>query len=353
MTSLLTHNGTYRSAAWTGRDRVEVRDFDVQELGPDDVRVRVAYSGICGSDLHAMRAPEDFGVAEQDLAISPGTPGHEFSGVVDAVGDAVTEVQPGDRVACLPRIPCGACGACRLGDVVRCSRKIRAPRGGWAQVVVRDKRFLRSLVPGLSLRAAALAEPTACCLRGLDLARARSVSTALVIGGGPMGLITAALALRNGFNDVVLSEPQPYRRALAERLGATAVDPGEGPVAELAADVLGGAPEVVFEAVGHPSTVEDAVDAVAVGGTVVVLGVAGRDDVARIRPWVLFDKEMAIVGAWGVEDTFERAMRWLRSADIDVLASHDFALEDISTALDVARSGLSSKVLLRPTEVPA
>ncbi len=220
--------------------RLAERPQPVPQAG--EVVVKVAFCGICGSDVHATEAS-----ASQ---VGPGTVlGHEFSGEVVVSADPAW--QPGDRVVAVPLWPCDACrpaGACRDGLGILCPRNRivgLAPEvpGGYAEYVRIGASQLLAVPEDIALDAAALAEPLAVGAHAVRLAGQLLGRRVLVIGAGPIGLATAAFAARAGARDVVVSEIDSRRRERAGRLGATAlIDPLAGSVAAHFGAVAGGAP---------------------------------------------------------------------------------------------------------------
>jgi threonine dehydrogenase-like Zn-dependent dehydrogenase len=252
-------------ATWRGETRFTLDEVPEPVPGPGEVLVAVHTAGICGSDVHATQG------------LFPVTPprvlGHEYSGRVVAVGPGVSPRLRGRPVACEPNYGCGDCPACREGRDSQCVRCVRV--GGFAERVVLPRRSVHPLPPGLEPATAALAEPAACCLAGLETFRMPPVATVVVLGGGLMGLLTLALARARGARTAVLSDPLPSRRALAERLGADlTVDPTREDLAAAVARLTGGrGADVACEAVGKPELVAEAVRLVRPRGIVQLVGV--------------------------------------------------------------------------------
>lgn len=340
-------------------DTIAVLDVEPAELAADQVRIAVAYSGICGSELHPLTDPAAYtggpgpGYAwlrsgrhdpEGDLTF-----GHEYSGVVREVGGAVRSVSVGDPVVCLPRWPCGECGPCRAGNVSWCQLFTIPRRGAWADEIVVPARAVFVLPPDVPLSEAALCEPLSCALRGVDRARRAAGHTALVVGGGPIGLLTATLAARAGAHKVLVSEPRARRREIAEQLGAVPIDPRTESLTDRVDVETGGrGADVIYEAVGDPQTVAEAMSLAARGGTIVVLGVAPPGASAPIEPYRIFDRELTLTGAFGPEIGFGRATELLPALDLKPIITHVFALDDVAEAVRVAASGECGKVMLAP-----
>src|SRR5207244_1096054 len=218
--------------------------------GPGQVVVDINTAGICGTDIHATQG------------LFPWKPpvvlGHEYTGVVRDVGRGVSRRLIGHVVACEPSYGCGECAECHAGRVSQCPRCVRV--GGFAERVVLPVRNVHPLPRGLDPVTAAMTEPAACCLAGLETVDIPRGATVLVIGGGVMGLLTMMLARRRGARRLILSDPIEERRRIAGRLGATiVVDPTRehlrDRVMKLTQDR--GA-DLVCEAVGKPELVGEA-----------------------------------------------------------------------------------------------
>lgn len=328
-----------------GTRDLRVVDRELPALRPQDVRVRVAYSGLCGTELHLYT-----GMIFGQAALEPQALGHEFSGTVVETGAEVTTLRVGDRVTAIPGGPCYECELCRIGRPSMCPNRVSLRSGAWAPEIVLPARIAWRIPDDVSDRAAALTEPLACAIRAVDRSELRSGDHVCVVGGGPIGLLIAAVARASGARDLTLVEPRPYRRQLALKLGADrAVDPGANDVAAVVREATGGMGcEVVFEAVGHPKTIETAISLAAPGGMVLVAGVADRDDTASFKPQELFFKELTIRGTKGVTWGVDRALRWLGKLDLEPLITHTLPLAEAPRAVELALSGEAGKVYLRP-----
>ena len=335
-----------KAAVFHGKHDLRLEDVPVPTIGPDDVLIEVAYCGICGSDLHTYDGME---LSIHKRPSGSRVLGHEVSGVVAEVGANVTTCRSGDRVTCIPWVTCGVCAYCRRGLVNHCERKTLLG-GAMAEYVVAPGGSIYQLPEGVSLRRAALAEPLSCCVWALDLGGLRSGECAVVVGAGPMGLLIALLASRGGAAQTIVSEPNPIRRELAARLGATAVvNPRETDLAtrvRALTDGLGA--DVAFEVVGHPATVRDALSVVRNAGTVVVVGVSDPAATLPIAPYEVFQRELTIRGCLTRRLSFDRGMRWLGALDLDPVITHVFPLDDLASAMAHAKQGAGGKVLLAP-----
>lgn len=300
-----------------------IRVVEVADQPGEGVRVSVASSGICGSDLHLI----SFGPSEVTL-------GHEFGGRLD----------DGSPVAVVPVLTCGHCDRCRSGDGQQCAEAFAgmygiSRHGGMADQVWVDPRCIKALPDGLPLRDACLVEPTAVALHGINRAGLQAGMRVLVIGAGPIGLCAIAVA-RHGGASVDVSAHRTNRVAAGERLGAgTSMASGY---------------DVVLDAAGTQGSMDTAVALVRPGGTVGILA-NFWDPVTMNLAFLL--KEVTLVPAFtyghhhGLSE-FEAAIRIV--SDLPELAgsiiTHRFPLEDATEAFRVAadRGTDSIKVVLEP-----
>jgi 2-desacetyl-2-hydroxyethyl bacteriochlorophyllide A dehydrogenase len=320
-------------------------DAEPDILGPDEVRIDVALSGICGTDLHVYA-----GLVFGTPATGPVALGHEYSGRVVEVGDRVTAFQVGDRVTSIPGGPCYRCFLCRTGRPSLCPNRVSGRRGSWAPSLVVPAQICWRIPDDVPDDLATLTEPLACAIRAVDRAELRAADRICIIGAGPIGLLILAVARASGARTIIVTDPSGYRRDLAARLGADLVlDP-------MATDVLaavrertdGLGVEVVFEAVGLPVTMEQAIAVAAPGGMVLIAGVADRDALATFRPQELFFKELTIRGTKGVTNGIDRALRLLGHLDLAPLITHTFPLSRVQEAVDLGLAGQAGKILLQP-----
>jgi 2-desacetyl-2-hydroxyethyl bacteriochlorophyllide A dehydrogenase len=315
-----------------------------------EVLVKVLACGICGTDL---RLQEGQFLAEQ----YPLTPGHEIAGRAVRVGRQVKHVHEGDLVAVNPNAACGVCYWCLRGRPHLCpqlvSIGVNLP-GGFAEYVVVPGRQLLVMPRDFSPEAAAMLEPTSCCLHGIDQAAIRPGDPTIILGGGSIGLILLQLAKHAGAAPVVVVEPVEAKRQLAQALGADAtLDPtglDEGTLRARLTELTDGGGEVVLEASGHPSAAAVALGLVRRGGTVVFFGVQPPDLTLPLKPFDIYHHEITIRGAFTNPLTDGRARTLLITHRVEVwpLITHRFALADLPAALDVVRRGETIKAMVLP-----
>jgi D-arabinitol dehydrogenase (NADP+) len=320
-----------RAGRILGARHSDVATVEVPTPGPGDVLIEVARAGICGTDLHILDG-------DYELARFPMTPGHEFAGTIVALGEGVRRRRVGERVTADPNLPCGLCPECQRGAVNQCHDL--AVVG-----VTRDGAFARYVsvpegvvvpIGDLSFAEGALVEPLACVVWGLERIRVRAGDLALVFGAGPMGCLLIQALRASGAARVAVVDVAPARLALARTLGADlAVTPDElGRLRELAP--LGF--ELVVEATGIPAVLEGCVEHARPNGTIWVFGVAPGDAMARVSPYLLFRRDLALVGSFAVNQTVPRAVAMIQGGAVRVgpLVSHVLPIESFAEGLRLA-----------------
>jgi L-iditol 2-dehydrogenase len=330
-----------RVATWRGENRFTVDEAPERVAGPRQVVVAVQAAGICGTDIHATQG------------LFPWTPplvlGHEYAGVVTAVGRGVTPRLVGRAVACEPSFGCGHCADCRAGHVSQCSRCTRV--GGFAERVALPLECVHPLPRGLDPVTAALTEPAACCLSGLEMFAMPRGATVVVMGGGIMGLLTMVLARRRGATRLILSDPIEERRRIAHRLGArTVVDPVHEDLRERVLKLTGGrGADVVCEAVGKPALVEQALTLVKPGGVVQLVGVSPKGARLPLDLWDVHFREIRIHGAFGRGTAFPRALALMPRLGVKGLVGARFPLDRIAEGFAHASAGRGAKTVITPS----
>ncbi|HKB25525.1 MAG TPA: zinc-binding dehydrogenase [Methylomirabilota bacterium] len=327
-------------ATWRGENRFTVDETAEPVAGPGQVVVAVHAAGICGTDIHATQG------------LFPWTPplvlGHEYTGVVREVGRGVSRGLVGRPVACEPSYGCGECPECAARRVSQCPRCVRV--GGFAERVALPAHCVHPLPRGLDAVTAAMTEPAACCLAGLEQFEMPRGATVLVIGGGIMGLLTMVLARRRGARRLVLSDPIDERRRLARRLGATVVvDPTRESLRErVQALTRGRGADVVCEAVGKPELVAEAVALTKPTGHLQLVGVNPKGSRLPLDLWDVHYREITLGGAFGRGTAFRRALALMPRLGVRRLVTARFPLERIGEAFAHAAAGRGAKTVLMP-----
>lgn len=311
---------TTRSAVWTGGNDFRIEESAASEPGPGQVRVRVHACGVCMTDVHTIEGK-----------LAPTSPprvfGHEWGGVVDAVGPGVSGLEVGMRVA-------------------------GSGQGGYAELIVAERERVYPIPSGASLDETVFVEPLACCISAVQSSHLPVGATVLVTGAGPMGLLLLLLARRAGAARVIVSEPSPSRRAVAANLGAAvAVDPTSDSLADaIAAFTNGRGVDAALESAGHPAPLADCVEAVTEGGTVVIVGVNPTSARLELPLYRFHRRNLTLRGSYGAHGSgdFRAAVNWLGELSLRPIISHRFALSDVGAAFDLARSGQALKILVNP-----
>ena len=307
------------AAVYTGAGVLRVEDVTAVDPGPGEVQLEVAYTGICGTDLHIVHGDMDARVGERAVL------GHEMSGRVAALGPGVEGWQVGEAVTVMPLRWCGQCPACRAGNQHICLRlrflgidAAGSLQSRWnvpAQTLVR----IPAQVP---LTVAALVEPVAVAVHDVRRARLEPAERVLVVGGGPVGLLISAVATRAG-GEVLVVEPNPHRRRVAEGLGLATVDPSAADVPAVVQDWTSEAgADVAFEVSGAQAGVDTAVGSLSARGRLVLVAIHGTRRSVDLHRF--FWRELTLIGARLYDRSdFEEA--------VAIVASGQLPLADLLT----------------------
>lgn len=340
-----------KAAVLAGPRTVEIRDVEMPELAAGEVLVRMRNVGICGSDLHFFRG---------EFPLPPGfILGHECSGEVEAVADDVTNFVKGDRVAIEGFKVCLTCAHCRTGNYQHCaSRKAFGlnTHGGLREYQALPAYALYKLPDEIDFELGALLEPLTVGVHGLRLVDLRFGDRVAVLGSGSIGLTAIAAARAMGATYIAATARHPQQKEMALALGADAVFDGTQDGIGGMTKALGGGADVVVETVGsHAETLAQALQVVAIGGRISVLGVFSQP--VTLHPIMLFLKECKIVGSNcygrpGRLSDYEMSIEIMRR-NPDVmrrLITHRFPLEDVAAAYAAAddKSSGAIKVLVTP-----
>lgn len=294
-----------RAARFHGRGDIRIDDVPEPATRPGTVKVEVEWCGICGTDLHEYLEGPIFAPTEQAPHPLTGesipiTLGHEFAGVVVELGDGVDDLRVGDRVVVEPYLVCGRCDACEQGRYNVCATLgfvgLSGGGGGFSSYVVAERRWIHPLGE-LGTDVGALVEPLAVAYHAVRLSGAQPSHTALVMGAGPIGLVTTASLKAQGVETVIQVEPAAVRKDKARVAGADAiVDPREDDVVEAVMErTLGRGADVSFECAGIDAVLASAIRATRVGGTCVNVAIWGHE--AQVSMNDLVFREVAVRGS--------------------------------------------------------
>ena len=264
-----------KSLLLTEYKNLSMADMPQPEPGPNDVLIRVAACGICGSDVHGYDG-------SSGRRIPPLVMGHEAAGFVAAVGGSATKFQVDDRVTFDSTVYCGECAYCRRGEVNLCDHREvigvscgeYRRHGAFAEFVAVPERIVYRLPNKMSFPEAAMVEAVSVAIHAVNVSGVKKGDTVLVVGAGMIGLLTMQAARAAGVGRVMIADIDDTRLTLGELLGADEALRGTGgEIAEATLKRTGGiGADVVFDAVGRSKTVSESIDSVRKGGTVTLIG---------------------------------------------------------------------------------
>ena len=332
------------SAQYLGNRQIRIQEIEPESPRPGEVQIEVAYVGICGSDLHVLQGDMDGRVQV------PAILGHEMSGVIAALGDGVTGWQVGDHVTAIPLDWDGTCPACLAGHQHVCQNlKVKgvdvpgALQGRWNV----DADHLVALPQHLRLDHAALVEPLAVAVHDVRLAELASGDRAVVLGGGPIGVLIALVA-RHAGADVVVVEISAHRQRSVAAVGFEVLDPTTTDLAAWVVDWTNGAgADAVFEVSSAAAAVRSATDLMKVRGTLVIVAIHPEPRLVDLQR--VFLRELRIVGARVHQRIdFERAVELLSTGVIpaEALISRIEPITATAQAFATLETGLAMKVLI-------
>lgn len=327
-----------------------LQQVPIPEPGPREVLIEVTASSICGTDVHIF----DWNDWASRHIHPPRVFGHEMSGRVIGVGEEVTDIAPGIFVAAETHIVDHTCRQCQRGLYHLCEnvRVLGVDRNGsFARYVVLPAENCWRNAAGLTPEVAALQEPFGNAVHAATAGPLKD-NVVAVFGCGPIGLCAIGIARAEGAAAIYAVEPNPYRRELADRMGATATFiPSADTVNQIRRANGGAGVDVVLEISGHPMAVEQGLQSLHSGGWISLLGIGDRSVTLDLNDLVV-TKGITIHGIFGrrIWDTWERTSAYLSSGRVDVtpLITHRFPLEDFQEAMAQMKSGRSGKVVLLP-----
>ena len=329
--------------------KLRLGDITLKEpLGPRDVRIAIKTVGICGSDIHYYQ----HGRIGPFVVNAPMVLGHEASGVITEVGEAVTHLKPGDRVCMEPGIPDPNSQAARLGmyNLDPAVRFWATPpvHGVLRPSVVHPADYTFKIPDNVSFAEAAMVEPLAVGMQAAKKARIEAGDVAVVMGAGPIGMVTTLAALAGGCSRVVLADTQQPKLDLGAKLGPiTPVNVAEESIAEVVNQLTGGwGADIVFECSGSERAISGVFEPLRPGGCVVLVGMPGGPVAYDVVGAQI--KEARVEHVFRYAHVFPRALSLMGSGKIDVkpLITNTFAFADSVAAFDFASH-------LPPTSVKA
>ncbi len=333
-------------ARFYGKHDIRIEDFEIEELAPDEVMVEVKYCGICGTDVHVYSG----GGGSSEINV-PVVPGHEFSGTVCGLGKDVSGFAIGDRVVVDPNDMCGYCEFCQSGRSAFCNNHVaicQTVDGGFAEKVkIRQKQVYH--IGELSFEEAAMIEPLSCCMNTFEVFNLRVGDIYLVIGAGPIGLMTMQLAKLAGASFIAVAEIQPENQEKAKKLGADLVfNPLEDNLPELLKKAGVTNIDKIVECVGSTKTQSYALQVAGKGCEVMFFGLTNPDAELVLKPFELFRKQISVFSSFINPYTFKPAVDIAVNHKVDLMEIMDriIPLKDLTAVLADPSLRCKGKVLV-------
>jgi L-iditol 2-dehydrogenase len=335
-----------------GEGHVEIVDTVEPQVSAGHVKIEVKFCGICGTDVHIIH--------DTFKNSPPVIIGHEFSGIVCEVGDNVSDVQVGDRVAALGSnaVVCGKCIYCKQGQYMFCAERKGAGLavdGGFTKYAVVREDQVYKLPEGVSLEVGSLLEPFANAVQAIEeLTKFSAGDVVLLSGPGPIGLLCLSLISRHGCKVIVAGTTDDQNRfEIAKKLGADVIVDilKEDLDSILQAETKGMGADIVVDTSGSPAAITNNLNYVKKIGTYIQVGITGRE--FSVNWDTILYKKLQVFGSLGHSlKTWDRAVRILEQGKIDIspVASHSLPLSQWQEGFDLFTSKKGAKVLLYPDE---
>jgi D-arabinitol dehydrogenase (NADP+) len=329
--------------------KFSIREVDVPKYGDNQVLIKVIACGICKTDVHIHNG--------HFLSEFPLTPGHEFTGIVEAAGRKVTAFKPGDRVVADNTVLCGECYYCRKNQPLYCenfySLGVTGP-GGFAEYVAVNQDKVFRIKDSLSFDEASFAEPTACAVHGMDMIDVQYGDNVLMFGAGPTGIILAQLLKHGGAGNMVVAAPSRFKLDILDGMGIETImiERDNDSVNEAAIkEICPQGYDIIIDATGSSKITQACFKYAKKGSKIVIYGVCDEADKISISPYEIFANEYKIIGSFAQTHCFDRAINALETGMVRVkeLVSHRFSLSEYEKGLETVMNGKESlKVLITP-----
>lgn len=323
-----------KAAFYAKKHDIELVDLDLPKVNKGEALIKVKYAGICGSDLHVYHGAHP-------TAKFPVIPGHEFVGELVQLGeDACSDIRPGEIVVAQPFSACGVCEACITGNDNVCKdlKLLGAHKDGcFAEYVTVQAKKMYRIPKGVDLKLAALTEPLAVAVHDIRRSSLKVGQTALIIGGGPIGLFLAMVAQLAGAQ-VYISEVSDFRLEFARNMGYETLNPLAKDFKDKVAEITKGKGfDVVYEVSGSKAGIASTTELAKISGTILVVGMAG--DKYPVDTMAVFMKQLNLQGVRiHSQEAFAAAVDILTSGklngQLNQLVSKIYKLEDVKSAYD-------------------
>ncbi|MFW9957379.1 MAG: zinc-binding dehydrogenase [Candidatus Odinarchaeota archaeon] len=342
-----------KAAMYYGIGDVRYEETNIPEIGRGELLVRVGKALTCGTDVKTYKRGHPILIKH-----IPALFGHEYGGTIEAVGEGVRHFKEGMRVVATNSAPCGDCFFCKRDMPNLCAElKDSLVNGAFAEYIRVPEAVVRwnthQIPDSLSFRDAALTEPLACVVHGIEESNIKLGDTVVIIGAGPIGQMMIMLAKKNGASTVIATDLADLRRGIALKAGADIViNPSEeDPVERVREETSGRGADVVIEAVGLPKLWEQAVKMTRDAGTTVLFGGAASGTTFEVDTVRFHYGQLTLKGVFHLKPRHvEQALKLIIAKDVNpnLLISHEMPLEKINEALEMMSEGKTMKVAISP-----
>lgn len=328
-----------KAALWYNQKDIRVENIPEPSAEKDQVKIKVSYCGICGSDLHEYLAGPIFIPVGEAHPISrdkaPIVMGHEFAGEVVAVGENVTGIEVGDRVCVEPIYSCGKCASCQKGHYNVCEQLgfigLSGGLGGFSEYSVVPSKMVHKIPDNMTWEQAALVEPTAVAVHAVRQSDMKIGDSIAVIGTGPIGLLVIQAAKAAGASKIMAVEVSPERRDIAKQAGAhIVIDPLEvNPVQAIKDYTNGLGVDVAFEVAGIEATINTAIESTKYEGNVVNISIWEKPASIPVNKFILTERKMTSIIAY--RNIFPQVIQLIANGQIQAaeLITKKISLEQI------------------------
>lgn len=337
-----------KAAVIHGINNITVDEVPEPETGPGQVKVKITYCGLCGTDPENLEGT--FGLMPPEAYKMDRIIGHEACGTIAEIGSEVKgDYKIGQRVAMNFRGSCGACYYCRNRMEHFCRNGVGAS-GSFAEYAVYPASAIYAIPDNLSMEQAAMLEPVSVAVHAIDQTNVTTGSTVAIAGGGPIGLLCLEMALKAGAARAMLSEPIKEKRDLALKLGADiAVDPFNEDIVAAGLKLTDGRGfDTVIDASGSVAAAKQCIDLADRGATILWAAVYGKDVEIGVSPFLMYAKELTLTSTFVSPYSFPRALNLLPRLELDALITDIIPLSDIKKAFELHKAGKSIKILIKP-----
>ncbi|MDO4518993.1 MAG: zinc-dependent alcohol dehydrogenase family protein [Eubacteriales bacterium] len=302
-------------------NKSDIREIEIPVLGDTEVLIKVMAVGVCGTDVHLFLGDYDNPY--------PTIPGHEYSGIVEAVGAKVKNFKPGQKVACDPNIYCEACDNCKQNKQNYCldyrGLGNHVP-GAFAEYMKIEERCVYD-IGNLSFTEASFIEPLACVIHGHDRARPNFCDKVLILGAGPIGLMHLQVCKNDGAMFVAVADIKENQLALAQKLGADYVIYNDAEAGTKFRQIAPNGFDLVIDCTGVPKVIENIIPFVANEGTLQFFGVCPANMKINVSPFEIYQRELKFVGSNSLKKTFYSSMKQIQSGKVKVLDFIGYKIE--------------------------